>query len=136
MTTISSTRNLVRAIEGLSQNLTEIASILKDAPEDAAAAAETKETETEKTAEAKAEKKKSPATAAGKKIESTPASSSESASEESVTFEDIRAVLAEKTQDGMTAKIRELLNSFGAAKLSKVPKEKYPELMKAAKALK
>lgn len=53
-----------------------------------------------------------------------------------ITLEDIRAVLTEKTQDGLTQKIKELLQQFGASKLSKVPEEKYPELMAAAKALK
>lgn len=57
-------------------------------------------------------------------------------SESKITLEDIRAVLTEKTQDGLTQKIKELLQSFGASKLSKVPEEKYPELMAAAKALK
>lgn len=58
------------------------------------------------------------------------------APEQEITLENIRAVLTEKTQDGLTAKIKALLQQFGAPKLSKVPKEKYPELMAAAKALK
>lgn len=50
-------------------------------------------------------------------------------------IEDIRAVLAEKSQSGKTKEIRELLQQFGVAKLSAVAAEDYPELMKKARAL-
>lgn len=50
-------------------------------------------------------------------------------------IEDIRAVLAEKSQSGKTKEIRELLQQFGVAKLSAVAAEDYPELMKKAKVL-
>jgi hypothetical protein len=48
----------------------------------------------------------------------------------------VRAVLAEKSQDGLTAKVRELLESFDAKKLSAVDPARLPELLEAAKALK
>lgn len=53
-----------------------------------------------------------------------------------VTIEQIRAVLAEKSQTGLTDKVRALLNEFGAARLSEIEPDKYPALMQAAKELK
>lgn len=50
-------------------------------------------------------------------------------------IEEIRAVLAEKSQNGKTKEIRDLLQQFGVAKLSAVAAEDYPELMKKAKEL-
>jgi hypothetical protein len=52
-----------------------------------------------------------------------------------VSIEKIRAVLAEKSQSGKTAEVRVLLQKFGAAKLSEIEPDKYPELLKAAEAL-
>jgi len=53
-----------------------------------------------------------------------------------VSIEDVRAVLAEKSQEGMVDQIRELLKSFGAGRLSDVDPSKLPDLLEAAKALK
>lgn len=50
-------------------------------------------------------------------------------------IEEIRAVLAEKSQSGKTKEIRDLLQQFGVAKLSAVAAEDYPELRKKAKVL-
>lgn len=58
------------------------------------------------------------------------------AKEVDVTIEDIRAVLAEKSQDGLTKKVKELLTSFGANKLSAVKVEDYSRLFMEAKKLK
>lgn len=55
--------------------------------------------------------------------------------EKSVTVEQIRAVLAEKSQTGKTAEIRELLQKYGAAKLSAVAKTHYSALLADAEAL-
>lgn len=52
-----------------------------------------------------------------------------------ISIEKIRAVLAEKSQSGKTAEVRALLQNFGAAKLSEIESDKYPELLKAAEAL-
>ena len=52
-----------------------------------------------------------------------------------VTIEDVRAVLAEKSQSGLTAKVKELLESFGACKLSAVKEADYSKLLEAAKKL-
>ncbi|MGT2867072.1 rRNA biogenesis protein rrp5 [Streptococcus fryi] len=43
-----------------------------------------------------------------------------------VAIEDIRKVLAEKSQAGKTDKVRELLQRYGANKLSEVEVNKYP----------
>lgn len=53
-----------------------------------------------------------------------------------VTIDEIRKVLAEKSQEGLTSKVKELLEKFGANKLSAVKEEDYNELFCAAKMLK
>ena len=53
--------------------------------------------------------------------------------ETSVTIEMIRAVLAEKSQAGLTAEVKTLLETFGANKLSAVNAEDYAALLAAAK---
>ena len=52
-----------------------------------------------------------------------------------VTIEQVRAVLAEKSQEGLTDKVKALLESFGANKLSDVKEENYPALLEKAKEL-
>ena len=44
--------------------------------------------------------------------------------------------MAEKSQAGFTAKVKELLETFGAAKLSAVNPEDYEALLEAAKEIK
>ena len=46
-----------------------------------------------------------------------------------LTLEDVRAVLAEKSRNGHTAKVRELLEKHGAAKLSEIDPQKYAALL-------
>lgn len=53
-----------------------------------------------------------------------------------VTIEQIRAVLAEKSQEGLTAKVKDLLDTFGAPKLSAVKAEDYEKLLAAAQKIK
>lgn len=53
-----------------------------------------------------------------------------------VTLEEVRAVLADKSQDGLTAQVRELLKKHGAAKLSEIDPTKYSVLLKEAEELK
>ena len=55
--------------------------------------------------------------------------------ESAVTVGMIRTLLAEKSQAGLTSKVKELLNSFGAEKLSAVKPEDYEALYEAAKAI-
>jgi hypothetical protein len=52
-----------------------------------------------------------------------------------ITLEDVRAVLAEKSRDGHTAKVRELLEKHGAAKLSEIDPKKYATLLAEAEVL-
>lgn len=55
--------------------------------------------------------------------------------EKPVAVEDIRAVLAEKSQDGKSRQIKDLLGKYGVAKLSAVEEKDYPALLQEAKAL-
>ena len=52
-----------------------------------------------------------------------------------LTLEDVRAVLAEKSRNGHTAKIRELLEKHGAAKLSEIDPQRYAALLAEAEVL-
>ena len=56
-------------------------------------------------------------------------------SKKAVAIEDVRAVMAQKTQEGKSKEIRELLQKYGAVKLSGVDPEHYPALLKEAKVL-
>ena len=59
----------------------------------------------------------------------------QASTEETVTVEKVRAVLAEKSRDGKTQEVRKLLNEFGADKLSAIPEDKLPNLLKKAEVL-
>ena len=52
-----------------------------------------------------------------------------------IGIEDIRAVLAEKSQDGKSKEVKALLNQYGVAKLSAVEEKDYPALFQKAKVL-
>ena len=52
-----------------------------------------------------------------------------------ITLEEVRAVLAEKSRNGHTAKIRELLEKHGATKLSEIDPQKYAALLAEAEVL-
>ena len=56
--------------------------------------------------------------------------------EKTVTLEQVRAVLAEKSHDGFTAEVRGLLEKYGASKLSQIDPSKYADLLAEAEALK
>ena len=56
--------------------------------------------------------------------------------EKTVTLEQVRAVLAEKSHDGFTAKVRALLEKYGASKLSQIDPSKYAALLAEAEVLK
>lgn len=51
------------------------------------------------------------------------------------TLEDVRAVLAEKSRAGHTAKVRALLQKYGADKLSAIDPANYEALMKDAEVI-
>ena len=134
MQTTSFTPNLVPLIEELSQNLTAIASMLKADMENVAPALAEK-TQSTQTPEKQSPKSKS---STQKKEAAVPADSSADSSEESkavYTIEQVRAVLAEKSQSGLTAQVKDLLQSFGSVKLSGIDPARYGELIEAAKSL-
>ena len=63
-------------------------------------------------------------------------STTEKAQQESpATLEGIRALMAQKTQEGKSKEIKELLQKYGAAKLSAVKPEDYPALLQEAQVL-
>ena len=70
-------------------------------------------------------------------IESAFSSSPEKPKEikKSVTLEEVRAVLAEKSRAGKTAEVKELLTKFGVNKLSELDSSKYDELLKEAEVI-
>lgn len=55
--------------------------------------------------------------------------------EKAVAIEDVRAVMAQKTQEGKSQEIKDLLQRYGAVKLSAVSPEHYPALLKEARVL-
>ena len=52
-----------------------------------------------------------------------------------VSLEQVRAVLAQKSHDGLTAEVRALLQKYGATKLSAIDPECYEALLQEAEAL-
>ena len=52
-----------------------------------------------------------------------------------MTIEAVRLVMAEKSRDGKTQEVRKILNEFGVDKLSAVPEEKLPDLLKKVEVL-
>ena len=60
---------------------------------------------------------------------------SETQQEKLATLEGIRALMAQKTQEGKSKEIKELLQKYGAVKLSAVKPEDYPALMQEAQVL-
>ena len=59
----------------------------------------------------------------------------ETQQESPATLEGIRALMAQKTQEGKSKEIKELLQKYGAAKLSAVKPEDYPALLQEAQVL-
>lgn len=55
--------------------------------------------------------------------------------ESAFTLEQVRAKLADLSRGGKQAEVKALLGKFGVKKLTEVPEEKYPELMKEAEAI-
>ncbi len=52
-----------------------------------------------------------------------------------LTLEEVRAILAEKSRNGYTAQVRELLHKYGAAKLSEVDPKNYEALVRDAEVI-
>ena len=122
---------LASDIAKLSQTLMALAAELEVAP--------TQENATEAAAP-KTVAKKVPQPKEAKQAEATGETSSSETSIEAiknpVTIEQVRAVMAEKSQAGFTAQVKALLETFGAAKLSAVNPEDYEALLEAAKEIK
>lgn len=57
------------------------------------------------------------------------------AKEPEITLEQVRGVLAEKSQLGFTAEVRELIRKYGADKLSGIAPEHYAAVLKDAEVL-
>lgn len=55
--------------------------------------------------------------------------------EKALTLKEVRAILAEKSRDGFTAQIRDLLLKYGAKKLSEVDPASYKALVADAEVL-
>lgn len=55
--------------------------------------------------------------------------------EPELALEDVRKYLAELSRDGHTAQVKQLLNKFGANKLSEVKSSDYKALLKDAEAV-
>lgn len=70
------------------------------------------------------------------KVEATdkPAPQAE-AEEKKITIEEVRAVLAAKSQDGKRKEVKDLLLKYDSGKLSGVKPEDYPALLADAEAL-
>nr|DAT59278.1 MAG TPA: hypothetical protein [Caudoviricetes sp.] len=51
------------------------------------------------------------------------------------TLEDVRGVLAEKSQNGLTAEVKGLIAKYGGSKLSDIDPSKYAEIIKEAEVL-
>jgi hypothetical protein len=52
-----------------------------------------------------------------------------------VTLEEVRAVLARKSQEGFTAGVKGIIERFGATKLSEIESKDYEEVLLAAEEL-
>lgn len=132
MTHLSSINALASDIAKLSKTLTTLASEIESAltQEDATEAAAAKQS-AKKAAQTKETPKKAETTG---EVDSSETSTE--ATKNPVTIEQVRAVMAEKSQAGLTAQVKALLESFGAAKLSAVNPEDYEALLEAAKEIK
>lgn len=52
-----------------------------------------------------------------------------------ITLEEVRAKLAEKSQAGLTAEVREIIQKYGGSKLSEVAPENYADILKDVEGL-
>lgn len=116
---------------GLEAAITALAEAFSNVPVTQKPAVEVKEApKKEKTAK-KADKPKKET----KKAEPEPDAAEEETTEEEstgLTFEQVRVKLAEVSQKGKQKELKDLITSFGVAKLSDIPEEKYAELLEKA----
>lgn len=52
--------------------------------------------------------------------------------EKEIKFEDVRALLGQKSQEGMTEGVRGIIQKYGATKLSEIEPEHYADVLKDA----
>ena len=57
------------------------------------------------------------------------------APEKALSLEEVRAILAEKSRDGFTAQIRDLLQKYGASRLSEIDPANFKALVADAEVL-
>lgn len=69
------------------------------------------------------------------KQEEVPAAEEEKKPEKKLSLEDVRRVAADKARQGHTDEVRQLIQKFGADKLSGVDAAKYPSLMEELEAM-
>lgn len=69
------------------------------------------------------------------KQEEVPAAEEEKKAEKKLSLEDVRRVAADKARQGHTDEVRQLIQKFGADKLSGVDAAKYPALMEELEAM-
>ena len=67
--------------------------------------------------------------------EETPITEAQPERKPELTLEQVRAVLADKSRAGHTAAVRDLLQKYGAAKLSQVDPKHYEALLKDAEVI-
>lgn len=53
--------------------------------------------------------------------------------EKILTLEEVRAVLAQKSKEGFTDKVKDLINYYGCHKLSEIDSKYYEEILEKAK---
>lgn len=71
----------------------------------------------------------------GDSIKDEPAEKQKVAESKKVTLEEVRGVLAKKSQAGLTAEVKGLIEKHGGSKLSEVDPSNYEALLKDAEVL-
>lgn len=130
--------NITLKIEApeLAKSLQALADALSASPLTVNKAAEVK-VEKEKPAEKKPVevKKESEKEAAKPEAKSEPAPKADKEETQEIDIKVVRQKLAEKSQEGKQAEIKQLFAKYGAKKLTEVPKEHYAELLELAEQL-
>lgn len=131
MTHLSSINALASDIARLSKTLTTLVAEIESAhmQEPATETAEAKNTKQNQSTGIAQEKNQS-------KTGEKDSSATSTEATKVVTIEQVRAVMAEKSQAGLTSKVKELLEKYGANKLSAVNPDDYAALMEEATQLK
>lgn len=122
MTVIEAINDTAKALTSLSKVLVAVGEQTKGVPAQAAVSITVEKAPVKASAEATGDTSSS--------------ETSTEATKNPVTIEQVRAVMAEKSQAGLTAQVKALLETFGAAKLSAVNPEDYEALLEAAKEIK